>query len=172
MLPLEYSLPIRIYLKLILCTFSDKHMPWHWTDFRFRLLYHQHTNLLYCNGHYNTGHGRGGIRLERGTLNYRTGTTYIKIRPPLSAVMMIIWCNSGLSRWQNTIDQHFTKSQSDGDGGLSRDVRQESSVLTSSAKKWISRSRRSKQKVDLRIRSGSQACRGIRVSWRRLKENG
>ena len=70
---------------------------------------------------------------------------------------------------KNTTDQHFTKSQSDGDGGLSRDVRQESSVLTSSAKKWISRSRRSKQKVDLRIRSGSQACR---VSRRRLKENG
>ena len=41
------------------------------------------------------GTEEGGIRLERGTLNYRTGTTYIKIRPPLSAVMMIIWCNSG-----------------------------------------------------------------------------
>ena len=36
------------------------------------------------------GTEEGGIRLERGTLNYRTGTTYIKIRPPLSAVMMII----------------------------------------------------------------------------------
>ena len=36
------------------------------------------------------GTEEGGIRLERGTLNYRTGTTYIKIRPPLSAVMIII----------------------------------------------------------------------------------
>ena len=172
MLPLEYSLPIRIYLKQILCTFQTNICPGveQIFDFAFFIISIQ----IFCIVMDITIQGteEGGIRLERGTLNYRTGTTYIKIRPPLSAVMMIIWCNSGLSRWENKTDQHFTKSQSDGDGGLSRDVRQESSVLTSSAKKWISRSRRSKQKVDLRIRSGSQACRGIRVSWRRLKENG